>query len=484
MSNQTFQSLKELPTPLFLPQCVLHKHEILICGDYKRSACYSYHILKNEYKFVCNYPRHVKLEGHCVVKLIDNNNNNNEDSNQVTLLSFGGAFKHTLVMKYVSVWSNTLDISNKSNELNNDNQWTPFTDNHNNPIIIGRSRDEYNGVRAVISGSNNHLLFITYLKNNISVFDLNIFQFIRHDRLPTDNWIWDHCFVSNPKNRQGQGIIKTNQEQNEQNCQMLLFCKNVGLSIKYDKDKNIFQFRKLFVCDNIAPFSNYAYMCINDVILFFGGWNGRVDGIDVSTSVHKYSIRENKWMTFKNTLPIPLFNCVAILSKEDNYLHIVGGVNNKRKALLTHMRTKMRIWDVSHLSKYEIKFIVEYWVRTLKIKLGWIDNFDQIIIKYIFSKYTKLKYILSFFFLEISFDDAKMTKKDSFQFFFLRSRRVNKKMEYKLYILLYLLCNQVAFYYNVDLIIFFFLQSQIKNEMGFASIKIMHMQHRLMNENN
>ncbi|ETO10967.1 hypothetical protein RFI_26409, partial [Reticulomyxa filosa] len=169
MSDQAFQTLKELPIPLDDSQCVLHKNELLICGGYQQRACYSYHTIKNEYKFICEYPSDVMLWGHCVVKLLDNNS---KGRNQITLLSFGGLFKHTLMMKYVSVWSNI------SNELNTCNEWAPFTDNHNHPIIIGKDDDHYyQGVRAIIGGSKNNLLFITYYPNNISVFDLNTFQF-------------------------------------------------------------------------------------------------------------------------------------------------------------------------------------------------------------------------------------------------------------------------------------------------------------------
>ncbi|ETO16427.1 hypothetical protein RFI_20911, partial [Reticulomyxa filosa] len=193
MGNQNttpFQSLKELPTPLKQSQCVPHKHELLICGGYQQRACYSYHTIKNEYKFICEYPSGIQLHGHCVVKLVDNNNIN-KDNNQITLLSFGGLNKHTLVMKYVSVWSN---ISNKFNKLNNYNQWTPFTDNHNNPIIMGKENGPYIGVRAVIGGRDNDLLFITFRYRYISVFDLNTFQFIKHNTLPTDYYIGSHCF--------------------------------------------------------------------------------------------------------------------------------------------------------------------------------------------------------------------------------------------------------------------------------------------------
>ncbi|ETO00826.1 hypothetical protein RFI_36613 [Reticulomyxa filosa] len=351
MNNQAFQTLKELPTPLKESQCVSHKYELLICGGYEQRACYSYHTLKNEYQFICEYPRHVELYGHCVVKMVDNNNKN---SNQITLLSFGGVHNHTLVMKYVSVWGN---ISNKSSKSSNFNRWIPFTDNHNRPIIIGREQDDYGGVRAVIGGSSNHLLFITHFRSNISVFDLNTFQFIQHDTLPTDN-IQYYCFVLKSKNERREEMMKTN----KQNYQMLLFCRKIGLSIEYDEGNNSFQFHQLSVCKDIAPLYKYAYVCINDVILFFGGWSY---SNAFSKSVYKYSIRENKWMTFDNTLSNSLNNCVAILSEEDNDIHIIGGENAKKTA-----------------SKNEIKYIIEYWIRNLKIRLGWIDDFDKIIMKY------------------------------------------------------------------------------------------------------
>ncbi|ETO05944.1 hypothetical protein RFI_31453 [Reticulomyxa filosa] len=334
-----FQSLADLPTPFSQSQCVLHKHELLICGGIDRKGCYSYHILKDEYKFICEYPINVEVQGHCVVKLVENS----KDSNQTTLLSFGGntyTKRHTLMMRYVSVWSNISKKLNKSNEFNIYNGWIPFTDNRNNPIIIGRDNDNYLGLRAVIGGSNNHLLFITYPYNNISVFDLNTFQFIKHDRLPINNYVEYHCFVSKSENGQGQEIMKTNKKKDE----MLLFYRNDGLSIEYDENNNSFRFHRLLVCDDIEPFAYYAYVRINDIILFFGGWDcGLDDESVISKSVYKYSIRENKWMTFQNILPSSLFHRFAILSEDSAYVHILGGWNGKQQ-VPTHSKTKVSEW--------------------------------------------------------------------------------------------------------------------------------------------
>ncbi|ETO35901.1 hypothetical protein RFI_01165, partial [Reticulomyxa filosa] len=387
MSSQTFQSLKELPTPLSDPQCVLHNHEILICGGKCKSVCYSYHILRDEYKFICSYPNDITLEGHCVVKLVDNNSKN---SNEITLLSFGGnKYKHTLVMKYVSVWSNNNDNQiNKSKKLkksNNYNEWIPFTDNHSNQIHIGKDEDEYIGARAVIGGSNNHLLFITYWKNNISVFDLNTFQIIKHDTLPIKNEISYHCFVSKSENGQGQEIMKTNQEKNnikkKKSYKMLLFCQKTGLSIEYNENKNTFRFHKLPICSDIATFHHYAYVCVNDSILFFGGYGKKA----ASKALHKYSMQEKTWTTIEHTFLIPFRDYFGILDEDGTHMHIIGGRNDDDISVSTHIKTK--VMELMHkktlqLSKNEIKLSIQHWIRILKIKLGWVNDFNKIIFKY------------------------------------------------------------------------------------------------------
>ncbi|ETO03268.1 hypothetical protein RFI_34142 [Reticulomyxa filosa] len=132
---------------------------------------------------------------------------------------------------------------------------------------------------------------------------------------------------------------------NKQNYQMLLFCGNTGLSIKYDEDNSIFQFNKLPVCKDIASFNYYAYVCTNDIILFFGGY----DNCICSKSVHEYSIQKYKWTTFQNTLLSTLYLCVATLNEEDSHIHIIGGRDDKDMELPTHIKTKVRAWDSSYL---------------------------------------------------------------------------------------------------------------------------------------
>ncbi|ETO23704.1 hypothetical protein RFI_13476 [Reticulomyxa filosa] len=330
-----FETLTPLPASLSLSQCVTHKHEIIICGGASKGDCYSYHIKKNLYKRICQYPKDIRLNGHCVVKRV-----NKDDPNDVLLLSFGGAIKHTLMMKYVSVWNNIDEDKIQIAEQTHYNEWIPFTDKHNDLICIGRDQDDYWGVRAVIGGRNNHLLFITYRPNNIDIFNLDTLQFIKRDNLPTDATIRCHCFVS--KIWDEAAIAK--QIENKKMNEMILFCDKIGFSIKHNEDSNIFQFHKLHVCTTMRSFNRYAYIYVNDCILFFGGWNGRHNTEKiVLKDVHKYSTKEDKWTMFEHNLPVALCGSVAILSEDKTLVYVLGG-NDGKNALSTNMRAKIENW--------------------------------------------------------------------------------------------------------------------------------------------
>ncbi|ETO16572.1 hypothetical protein RFI_20767 [Reticulomyxa filosa] len=189
-SNSLFETLSPLPFPLCYPQCLIYKDEIIICGGYKKNECYSYHIIKDQYKYICSYPDNIILNGHCVIKI----EKNNYDLNDITLLSFGGEKdkeKYTFIMKYKSIWED-----NNNNKIKHINEWIPFINNNNNDnnnnnnINIGLKPDNYAGVRAIISGSNNHLLFIVYPSRNFCIFDLNKYQIIKNGYLPINAYLF------------------------------------------------------------------------------------------------------------------------------------------------------------------------------------------------------------------------------------------------------------------------------------------------------
>ncbi|ETO13846.1 hypothetical protein RFI_23523 [Reticulomyxa filosa] len=188
-----FQTLSSSPVSFQCIQCVAHKDEIIICGGVESNECYSFHILKNKYKYICSYPENVSLLAHNVVKRV---NNNNTKKDAVTLLSFGGSDKHTLVMEYVSVWDNNENTTKKENTKKRYNMWLPLIDNENKEITIGKADDILYGGCAIIGGSDNHLLFFTHGEKYISVFNLNTFQHVKCEILPIDYEIKFPCFVS------------------------------------------------------------------------------------------------------------------------------------------------------------------------------------------------------------------------------------------------------------------------------------------------
>ena len=112
--NTIWQRLPALPDPFNLAQCVSFPQtkELLICGGQYNRNCYSFHLQKQEYKLICEYPDDIKLAGHIVIPYPssrdDNQNFNQDASPTINLLSFGGneyIAYHTLVIKYKSVWN-------------------------------------------------------------------------------------------------------------------------------------------------------------------------------------------------------------------------------------------------------------------------------------------------------------------------------------------------------------------------------------------
>ncbi|ETO27818.1 hypothetical protein RFI_09315, partial [Reticulomyxa filosa] len=336
-----FENVTPLPVPLSNVQCVTHKQEIIICGGSNEKLCYSYNTITNQYKLICSYPENFKVIGQSVVKLMSNN----KDTNTITLLSVGGQGameeKSTWIMNYVSVWNEKL------RKPKNCNKWVPFTDNNDNQISIGRIEDNYFGVRTVIGGSNNNLLFITYLPKNIDVFDLRTFQYIKYGTLPTEySSIHYHCFVPNVES------TMSNKEKNE----MILLCQKAGILIKYNEGKNTFQFHKLWVCTTIKSLFFQGWVFVKDVFLFFGGCADKSNGF--SDIVYKYSISRNKWVKCEKTWPISLRDCTGVWNEDTMYLHIIGGSDGDR-TVTTHIRINLQSWMKEEETEIERLWISE-----------------------------------------------------------------------------------------------------------------------------
>ncbi|ETO03181.1 hypothetical protein RFI_34229 [Reticulomyxa filosa] len=145
---------------------------------------------------------------------------------------------------------------------------------------------------------------------------------------------------------------KTNVKINE----MLLFCENTGLLVIYDEDANAFQFQKLRICTNFRSYYSYGFIYVDDCILFFGGENGY--RITASKEIHKYSIKENKWMKFEQSLPIALADCATVLSSDNKFVHILGG-NDGNNTKTTHIKTNVKEWTKEEITITEKQWIME-----------------------------------------------------------------------------------------------------------------------------
>ncbi|ETO20974.1 hypothetical protein RFI_16231 [Reticulomyxa filosa] len=356
-TTRSFETLASLPIPFQYLQCVVHKHEILICGGYGNVKCYSYHTIKNQYKLICSYPSNVELSGHSVVEL---RNDNDGDVDVITLLSFGGTRKHTLIMKYVSVWDDKSggDNTGSKRTKKNLNEWTPFLNEYNKPIIIGNIGNDYGGMRATIGGSNKHLLFITHHPNKISVYDLNKFTFVKQDNLPMDDAsVRYHCFVSKTVNTNASETIH----------EMMFFYEKTGLSILYDEHANEFQFKNVRVDTPLKSLLCYGYVYVNDCILFFGGSSDGI-GRNASTEIYKYSIAENTWTKFEYNLPIPLCGCACMLS-EDNKTKLEKFwilESEKRKELEEIQMELLEAKEDFDINEWKVEFIYMYTCNSLK----------------------------------------------------------------------------------------------------------------------
>ncbi|ETO34890.1 hypothetical protein RFI_02198 [Reticulomyxa filosa] len=76
-------------------------------------------------------------------------------------------------MKYKSVWEiNDNNHNNNQSDSKSENQSFNTWIRHNQDTNIGKFEDYLIGVRGLIGGKNNDLLFITYFSKYIEVIDL------------------------------------------------------------------------------------------------------------------------------------------------------------------------------------------------------------------------------------------------------------------------------------------------------------------------
>ncbi|ETO02302.1 hypothetical protein RFI_35133 [Reticulomyxa filosa] len=344
MFNYAFQSLTELPNLLSCSQCIMFNDEILVCGGSETNECYSYHTLKKHYKYICSYPNDVKFNGHCVLQW----KHSQTEANKIHLLSFGGQgkdkMKQTFSMTYQSVWDNNSYQSDVKSEPGSVVQTPNVWNRHEQDSKIGTIEDNLEGMRGLIGGKNNDLLFITHNPQNIEVIDLKIMKSltgIRNNIMPIkkhEYGIGYHCFV--PLTMNNEKVIN----------HFILFCHSTGLLIKYDEQNKAFDCEELPTCPYLQQFRSYSFVYCNDCIFTFGGLN--IATSCRSKNVSMYSMKDKIWSQCNSTLPKETSATFALLDNNNMNVHIIGGRNTQNKIQKTHLRINaFELFEKSQLYK-------------------------------------------------------------------------------------------------------------------------------------
>ncbi|ETO26508.1 hypothetical protein RFI_10628 [Reticulomyxa filosa] len=136
----------------------------------------------------------------------------------------------------------------------------------------------------LINGNKNDLLFITYYPNNISIFNLNKFQFIKYDKLPINNYINYHCFISN-------NMMKN-----------LIFFNFINYLIFFGKDIFSRSIYKYIIQKDKYILPIPLYNCIgiinenNTYIHIIGGCNSKKDILSIQNNFMERFIRFGKYI--------------------------------------------------------------------------------------------------------------------------------------------------------------------------------------------
>ncbi|ETN99010.1 hypothetical protein RFI_38477, partial [Reticulomyxa filosa] len=169
---------------------------------------------------------------------------------------------------------------------------------HNQNTNIGTLENNLIGVRGLIGGINNDLLFITYFPKNIEVIDLKTMKPLTGIK---------NNIILNEEYKFGIQFHLINY--------FILFCYNTGLLIKYDEQNKSFHYEKLPICHALKNITFYSFVYLYDFIFLFGGRNSITQ--EKTKHVYKYSMKDKTWNQCKITLPMEIYASFAILSDDD-----------------------------------------------------------------------------------------------------------------------------------------------------------------------
>ncbi|ETO26097.1 hypothetical protein RFI_11040 [Reticulomyxa filosa] len=340
MNMDTEPLAETVPQNLIWVPCVALDKEIIISGD-SQNRCYSYSLEKEEYRMVCKYPAEVLLlHEHWVVKC-EHRTRSQKKYKRVPLLSFGGVYKHTMLMSYESVWKSETSTSKHVNE------WLQV---RNGFVIEQNSDSNLAGIRGCVGGPNNLLLFVTFYPHNIAVIDMKNYQYVQvtNQRLPINNKLWFHCFVK---------LDKTS---------FLLITKGAHIHIRYDVVTMTFHYE---VLPSPPPLfrskDDFAFVLVHRWLVFFGGRDERYHALD---DIVVYDIKRKLWTSPPHVLPQPLHASCAVATRDHTFVHLIGGVTSNDRS--QHVHFVMRIQDLIvniHTCIHNIMYIFLMCESTLHI---------------------------------------------------------------------------------------------------------------------
>jgi len=256
-------------------------------------------------------------------------------------------------MNYQSVWDNQAMKTHR-------NEWklAPFT--------IGEENDNLFGIRALIGGSQNQLLFVVYLYHHIQVFDLHSYQSIGTYRLPFE--FYGPC-----------SFVKIESENHLNINTMMMFYRNYGVLIKYHEKEQTVEYETLPVCVGLQDVSYYSYVSVKDFVVLFGGFknHGNCNTVD---KVYVYSIKTKEWRECLYKLPAASCLTFSIVDNNQKWVHVLGGNRGSLENSQQHLQIRMAY--LTGLTLQEIGVIMEYWVRVNRLRMGWIGEFHAIIANY------------------------------------------------------------------------------------------------------
>jgi len=238
-------------------------------------------------------------------------------------------------MKYKSVWD---EDPSELGELFN--TWMDFAYDPNKPYLcIGQYKDNLKGARAIIGGTNNKFLFIVYDPRYIRVFNKDTFERVAFVSLPL-----------HPQTRKIQYPVFVERKYNNNNTkknrytELILICRSTGLWIRFDEINFKFEFENFSIPQAISNFSDYSYICVEDCIYIFGGFDSF--RANFNNTAYKYSMKKKEWYECMYTLPYALCGSVAIFHPDTKAAHIIGGYDSKTQNTENkHIVTLLKDWE-------------------------------------------------------------------------------------------------------------------------------------------